>query len=104
VSRRYRHLALLACVSAGGDALTPMVLTSSPIRDGIWSTGLREDEDVMIRFRGPAYMTEELFHQCLTNVFVPYIQRLRENPVFADEMCVPLTESVGAQFAVAWRK
>jgi hypothetical protein len=48
VSRRYRHLTLLACVSAGGDALTPMVLTSSRVRDDIWSTRLQEDEDVMI--------------------------------------------------------
>jgi hypothetical protein len=96
VSRKYRHLTLLACVSAGGDALTPMVLTSSPIRDAIWSTGLREDEDVMIRFRNPAYMTEELFHDYLTSVFIPYIQHLRENPVFAHELGVLLMDSVGA--------
>jgi hypothetical protein len=49
VSRRYRHLTFLACVSAGGDALTPIVLTSSLIRDDIWSTGLREEGDVLIR-------------------------------------------------------
>jgi hypothetical protein len=30
VSPRYRYLTLLACLSAGGDALTPMALTSSP--------------------------------------------------------------------------
>jgi hypothetical protein len=99
VSRRYRHLTLLACVSAGGDALTPMVLTSSPIRDAVWSTGLREDEDAMIRFRNPAYVTEELFHEYLTNVFVPYILRLREDPVFADQLGVLLMDSVAAHIS-----
>jgi hypothetical protein len=32
VSGQYQHLTLLACVSSGEDILTPMVLTSSPIR------------------------------------------------------------------------
>jgi hypothetical protein len=74
VSRRYQHLTLIACITTRGDALTPMVLMSFLIRDGIWSTGLQEDEDVMIRVRSPDYMTEELLHEYLTNMFVPYIQ------------------------------
>jgi hypothetical protein len=41
-------------------------------------------------------MMEELFHEYLTNVFVPYIQELRENHVFADEPGVLLMDSVGA--------
>jgi hypothetical protein len=39
VARRYRHATLLACVSVGGDALTPMLITGAPIRDSIWRTG-----------------------------------------------------------------
>jgi hypothetical protein len=42
-------------------------------------------------------MMEELFHEYLTNVFLPYIQELRENPVFADELGVLLMDSVGAR-------
>jgi hypothetical protein len=38
---------LLACVSASADPFPPMVLTNSPIRGDVWSTGLPEDEDVM---------------------------------------------------------
>jgi hypothetical protein len=104
VSRRYQHLTLLASVSAGGDALTPMVLTSSPIRDDFWSAGFREHEDVVIRLRSPDYMTEELVYEYQTNMFVPHIQELSENPVFADELGVLLMDSVGAQFTVAGRK
>jgi hypothetical protein len=54
-------------------AITPMVLTSPRIRDDVWSTGLQENEDVMIRVRDPVCMTEELFHGCLMNVHVPCI-------------------------------
>jgi hypothetical protein len=41
-------------------------------------------------------MTEEIFHECLTNVFVPYIQHFRENPDFA-ELCVLLMDSVAGR-------
>jgi hypothetical protein len=96
VSRRYRHLTLLACVSAGGDTLTPMVLTGFPIRDEIWSTELREDEDVMFRFRNPTYMTKQLFHEYLVAIFIHYIHQFRENPAFPDELDMLLMDSVGA--------
>jgi hypothetical protein len=33
VSRCQRHITLLACVSAASDALTPMLITTNPIRD-----------------------------------------------------------------------
>jgi hypothetical protein len=44
VSRRYRHVTLLACVSAAGDALTPMIISQAPVRDSLWSRSLRQDE------------------------------------------------------------
>jgi hypothetical protein len=41
VSHRYRHIALLACVSAAGNVLTPMVIVGSAILDPLWHHGLR---------------------------------------------------------------
>jgi hypothetical protein len=35
VSRRYRHMTLLAGLSASGDALTPLVIAASPISDAL---------------------------------------------------------------------
>jgi hypothetical protein len=35
ISRRYHHVTLLACVSAAGHALTPMVISGPPIRDSL---------------------------------------------------------------------
>jgi hypothetical protein len=96
VSRKYRHLTLLACVSAAGTSLTPMVLTSCPIRDSLWTTGLRQNQDVLIRFRNPAYMTEDLFYEYLIYVFIPYVRTIRCNPIFANEPCILLMDSFSA--------
>jgi hypothetical protein len=41
-------------------------------------------------------MTEVLFPEYLTDLPVPYIQQLSENPVFANELGVFLIDSVGA--------
>jgi hypothetical protein len=49
VSRRHRHITLLACVSAAGDAPTPMLIAGNPILESLWSRGFRPDEDVMVR-------------------------------------------------------
>jgi hypothetical protein len=59
VSRRHRPVTLLVCVSAAGDALTPMLITENTILESLWSRGFRPDEDVMVRRRNPAYLGEE---------------------------------------------
>jgi hypothetical protein len=93
VSRKYRHVTLMACVSAAGDALTPMVISGPPIRDSLWALGLRRDEDVMVRQRNPAYISEELFFEYLTNVLVPYVAQLRNKSEFMNEPAVLLMDS-----------
>jgi hypothetical protein len=37
VSRRYRHVTLLACVSATGDALISVIISHAPVRDSLCS-------------------------------------------------------------------
>jgi hypothetical protein len=93
VQWRYRHVTLLACVSAAGDVLTPMVISGADIRDSIWRTGLQQNEDVPLRHRSPAYIDEDLFHEDLSEVLIPYVANLRENPFFGTETEVLLTDS-----------
>jgi hypothetical protein len=93
VSRKYRHVTLLACVSAAGDALTPMIISQTPVRDSLWRQGLRQDEDVMVRQRSPAYVNEELFYEYLTEVFVPYVNSLRRAEPFSGQLAVCLMDS-----------
>jgi hypothetical protein len=48
VSKCHDHMTLLACLSAAGDSLTPMIVTASAIHLSLWSHEVRQDEDVMI--------------------------------------------------------
>jgi hypothetical protein len=93
VSRRHRHTMLLACVSASGDALTALLIMGSPIPESLWSRGLRQDEDAMIRHRLPAYITEELLYDCISTVFIPYVLAVRDRASFEDEIAVLLMDS-----------
>jgi hypothetical protein len=74
VSRRVRHMTLLACVGAPGDSLTPMVTTLNPIANDIWSHGLRQNEDVMLPVRQPVYIDEALFSEYVSRAFLPYVK------------------------------
>jgi hypothetical protein len=87
-------MTLLACVSASDDALTPLVITASPVPGALWSRGLREGEDAMIRHRSPAYLTEELLSEYISNVFIPYVLAVRDRPGFQNEMALLLIDSV----------
>jgi hypothetical protein len=93
VSRRHRHVTLLACVSPAGDALTPMLITGNPILESLWSRGLRLDEDVMVRRRNPAYLDEELFHEYISTVLIPYVFSLRSRLELVDQAAVLLMDS-----------
>jgi hypothetical protein len=46
----------------------------------------------MIRHRSPAYITEELFYEYISNVFLPYVLVVRDRPGFQNEMAVPLMD------------
>jgi hypothetical protein len=93
VSRRYRHVTLLACIAAAGDTLTPMIISVSPIPASLWAQDLRQDEDAMLRARQLACTDENLFFEYISQVVVPYVSNLRERPEFANETAVLLMDS-----------
>jgi hypothetical protein len=53
-----------------GDALTRLLVTASAIPDTLWGRGLRQDENAMIRQRSPISITEELFYDYISTVFM----------------------------------
>jgi hypothetical protein len=73
VSRMFKNLSLLVCVSAAGDLLTSLVVSTSPIPDSLWSNGLRADEDALIRHISPPYIDESTFFEYSTDVLIPYV-------------------------------
>jgi hypothetical protein len=93
VSRKYKHMSLLACVSAAGDSLAPLVVSAAPIPDSLWANGLRADEDVLIRHRSPPYVDESTFFEYITHVLIPYVNSVRENPDLYNEYAVLLMDS-----------
>jgi hypothetical protein len=93
VSRPQCHITLLACLSAAGDALTPILITTNRIRDCVWSRCLRLDEDVMGRRRNPAYIDEQLFLNDISKVLIPYVSSVRSRPELADDLTVLLMDS-----------
>jgi hypothetical protein len=93
VSRRQCHMTILVCVSAAGDALTPLLITATQIKPSLWSRGFAQDEDAIIRYRVPAYVDEELFYTYICNVIVPYVVSIRTGSELEHETAVILMDS-----------
>jgi hypothetical protein len=96
-SRRQRHVTLLACVSAERDAMTPLLIGSTPIRDSLWSRGFGQNENVMVislaRQRSPAYVNEELLFEYILNLFIPDVDTVRSHPGLETETAILLIGS-----------
>jgi hypothetical protein len=93
VSRRHRHVTLLAYFSAAGDALNPMLVAGSLILDSFWTVGLGQDEDVLIRRRNPAYLDKEVFYEYISGVLIHHVSSLRSRPELIDPLAVLLLDS-----------
>jgi hypothetical protein len=93
VSRKFKRLSLLACVSAAGDSLTPLVVSANPIPDSLWSNGLHADEDALIRHRSPPYIDECTFFEYITDLLILYVNFIRQNPDLCREYAVILMDS-----------
>ena len=93
VNRNIKHITMVNCISAAGDTLTPLIISQASDFTEIWAKGYRQDEDVMLRTRNPAYIDTELFNEYLDIVFIPYINSLRKNPLYTDEPAVLLMDN-----------
>jgi hypothetical protein len=60
--------------------MTPLLIPLTPIRDYLSSRSLRQNEDVMVGQRSPAYVDEELFFESISNVFIPDGEGVRSHP------------------------
>ena len=96
VTRKATHMTLLTCISAAGDSPTPMLITKHRINDSFWDNGLRQDEDVMIRFRDPPYIDTNLFYEYINNVLIMYVKCVREKYGIEEHEAVLLMDSFSA--------
>jgi hypothetical protein len=86
-------MTLLACVSAAGDAVTSMLITTTPIHASLWSRGLRQNEDVMVRRHTPAYIDEELLFEYITSILIPCVDAVRSHAGLETETAILLMDS-----------
>jgi hypothetical protein len=59
----------------------------------LWSNGLRADEDALIRHRSLPYIDESTFFEYITDVLIPYVNFVRQNPDLYREYAVVLMDS-----------
>ena len=93
IARSKAHISLLSCISASGDTLTPLLITKNSIPENFWNEGLRENENIIIRERNPPYMDSEIFHDYISNCFIPYVNSIRKTLQVEDEYAVLLMDS-----------
>jgi hypothetical protein len=96
VTRRFKHMTLLVCISAGGDALCPLLITAQALPQDVCDDALRLGEDVKIVRREPPYIDEGLFQDYLSTVFVPYVVAVREKLELDHERAVLLMDGMKA--------
>jgi predicted translin family RNA/ssDNA-binding protein len=70
---------VICCVSAAGESLPPFVV-SSQVNDKVIETlkieGFRMGVDMVLEDKQKEYVTATLFHQYVTSVLIPFIERL----------------------------
>jgi hypothetical protein len=86
-------VSIIACVSAGGESLTPYVVTSqdSPaVRQTLKKRGVRRGTDLVLTHRAKPYINAEIFEEYIRSVLLPNQNELRSLEGFADEDAVLL--------------
>jgi hypothetical protein len=84
LSRNVRHISIIACISAGGESLTPYIVTSSHrhivtsqdserIRERPKSPGVRLGVDFVLRHRSKPYVNGKLFLEYINIIFIHYL-------------------------------
>lgn len=93
VNRNIKHITMANYITASGDTLTPMIISRIENFDKIWEKGYRPDENVMLRTRKPVYIDTSLFIKYVNVALIPFMDSIRENPLYSDEPAVLLIDN-----------
>lgn len=96
VDRTIRHHTLLCCVSASGDASTPLLICPRPSATRIFEKGIREHVDVSLEIRPTAYVDAALFTKYMRDVFLPIVSAKRELPGCANKPAILFCDNCAA--------
>jgi hypothetical protein len=88
VDRFVRHHTLLCCLTASGDSYCLMLITATASARKLFDTGVRDHIDLIIEVRQPAYVTAELFHCYITEVFFSTLETNRQRTGCENKLCI----------------
>ena len=91
VQRKEKRITVITAISMAGDVLTPLLVTHrKTIDEEVKQAGIREGEDYLIRYQENSFVTIEIFSDYINEVFLPYVEQLRQNQLYAGKTTVLL--------------
>jgi hypothetical protein len=82
VSRNLKHISVITCISTAGKSLTPYIVTSQDSESfcrKLIIRGVRLGVDRVLRQRSKPYVNAILFLEYVNNIFISYLNELRES-------------------------
>jgi hypothetical protein len=84
-SQNMKHISIIMCISAGGESLTPYIVTSQdtePLRRRLMNCGVRLGVDFVLRQRSKPYVSGKLFLEHINSIFIHHLKKLQESEEF----------------------
>jgi hypothetical protein len=78
-SRNVKHILIVTCITAGGESLTPCIVTlqdSWTLRRRLISCGVRLGVDFVLKHQSKTYVSAELFLDDINSIFISYLNEL----------------------------
>jgi hypothetical protein len=85
-SRNMKHISIIIYINAGGESLTPYIVTlqdSKPLRKRLMSRGVRSGVDFVLRQRLKSYVSGKFFLEYVNSILILYLNESRESEEFA---------------------
>jgi hypothetical protein len=104
ISRNVRHISIIACISAGGESVTPYIVTSQDfdrVRERPKSRGVRLGVDFVLRHRSKRYLNGKLFLESIAIIFIPSLNKLRDSEEFEEFEAVLLMDNCSPHMSQA---
>jgi hypothetical protein len=95
-NRGIRHQTLLCTVSAGGDAYSPLLLSSEPSTLRLFETPIRRNIDLSIEIKDSAYVDTSTFRDYVSNRIIPHITSDRNGELPADTPAILFFDNCGS--------
>ena len=99
IDRSEKRVSMIITISMAGDSLMPLIVTHRKTLDEeVKRSGMRIGEDFMLEYQESAFVTKEIFSKYISSVFIPYVQKVRENPLYTDKSAALLCDNCSAHF------